>query len=69
MILRDAEKEFDPGSKPGYGIDGDSETRDSDFKAVRGVYDNNKFVGSLQKESKEIEEKADRLITILQNFK
>jgi len=69
MILRDAEKEFDPGSKPGYGIDGDSETRDSDFKAVRGVYDNNKFVVSLQKESKEIEEKADRLITILQNFK
>ena len=67
MILKDAEKEFDPGSKLGFGIDGDVETRDSDFLAVRGVYDKNKFVTSLQKESKEIEEKADRLIVILEN--
>jgi len=69
MILKDAEKEFDPGSKLGFGIDGDVDTRDSDFQAVRGVYDNNKFVTSLQKESKEIEEKADRLIAILDSCK
>ena len=69
MILKDAEKEFDPGSKLGFGIDGDVHTRDSDFQAVRGVYDNNKFVTSLQKESKEIEEKADRLIAILDSCK
>jgi NDP-sugar pyrophosphorylase family protein len=69
MILKDAEKEFDPGSKLGFGIDGDIDTRNSDFQAVRGVYDNNKFVTSLQKESKEIEEKADRLITILESCK
>ena len=25
MILKDAEKEFDPGSKLGFGIDGDAE--------------------------------------------
>ena len=69
MILKDAEKEFDPTSKIGFGIDGDVDTRDSDFQAVRGVYDNNKFVTNLQKESKEIEEKADRLITILESCK
>ncbi len=69
MILKDAEKEFDPGSKLGFGIDGDVDTRDNDFQAVRGVYDNNKFVTSLQKESKEIEEKADRLIAILESTK
>ncbi len=69
MILKDAEKEFDPGSKLGFGIDGDVDTRDSDFQAVRGVYYNNKFVTSLQKESKEIEEKADRLIAILESCK
>jgi hypothetical protein len=68
MILKDAEKEFDPGSKLGFGIDGDTDIRDSDFQAVRGVYDNNKFVTSLQKESNEIEEKADRLIAVLKSF-
>ncbi|OFY62462.1 MAG: hypothetical protein A2V64_11525 [Bacteroidetes bacterium RBG_13_43_22] len=69
MILKDAEKEFDPGSKLGFGIDGDADTRESDFQAVRGVYNNNKFVTSLQKESKEIEEEADRLTAILERFK
>jgi hypothetical protein len=69
MILKDAEKEFDPGSKFGFGIDGDADTRDSDFRAVRGIYDNNKFVISLQKESKEIEDKADKLIKIFERLK
>jgi hypothetical protein len=68
MILKDAEKEFDAGSKLGFGIDGDADIKDSDFLAVRGVYDDNKFVTSLQKESKLIEEKADRLITILKSL-
>jgi hypothetical protein len=69
MILKDAEKEFDPGSKIGFGIDGDADTRYSDFQAVRGEYNDNKFVISLQKESNEIEEKADRLIAVLETFK
>jgi hypothetical protein len=69
LILKDAEKEFDTVSKIGFGIDGDTETRNSDFQSVRGAYENNKFVHSLQKESKEIEEKADRLIAFLQNCK
>jgi len=69
MILKDAEKEFDPGSKIGFGIDGDDNIRESDFQNVRGVYDKNKFVTSLQKESKEIEEKAGRLIAILESWK
>jgi len=69
MILKDAEKEFGPGSKIGFGIDGDADTRDFDFQAVRGEYDKNKFVTSLQKESKEIEEKANRLIAFLETIK
>jgi acetyltransferase-like isoleucine patch superfamily enzyme len=69
MIMKDAEKEFDAGSKIGFGIDGDTDTRDRDFQSVRGVYDNNKFIISLRKESQEIEEKADRLITLLSRFK
>ena len=69
MILKDAEKEFDAVSKLGFGIDGDAEIRDRDFQAVRGEYENNKFVKGLQKESKDIEKEADRLIGILQKLK
>ena len=69
MILKDAEKEFDTGSKIGFGVDGDTDTREGDFLSVRGEYDKNKFVTDLQKESKEIEEKADRLIAILESFR
>jgi hypothetical protein len=68
MILKDAEKEFDTGSKLGFGIDGDEHTRDMDFQAVRGAYEENKFVSGLQKETKEIEEKADRFIALLEKM-
>jgi hypothetical protein len=69
MILKDAEKEFDSSSKTGFGIDGDEQTRDMDFEAVRGIYDDNKFVADLRKKTIEIEEKADRLIAVLENLK
>lgn len=68
MILRDAEKEFDSVSKLGFGIDGDEDTRDLDFQAVRGAYDENKFVLGLQKETKDIEAKADRFISLLEKM-
>jgi NDP-sugar pyrophosphorylase family protein len=68
MILKDAEKEFDPASKLGFGIDGDEQTKELDFKAVRGVYDENKFVTSLKNEIRDIEEKGDRLITLLEKI-
>jgi hypothetical protein len=69
MILKDAEKEFDPGSRIGYGIDGESSIRDDDFIAVRGEYDKNRFVTTLRKESAEIEERAGRLISLLEILK
>ncbi len=65
MILQDAMKEFDAGSMISYGADGDYGTRNSDFHAVRGEYDKNKFVTGLKKESEEIEREADRLTTLL----
>jgi hypothetical protein len=69
MILKDAEKEFDPSSRIGYGIDGDSDIRNADFGAVRGEYEKNKFVTGLQKESKEIETQANRLISIIEKLR
>jgi hypothetical protein len=69
MILKDAEKEFGPTSRFGFGIDGNIETRNNDFNAVRGTFYENKFVTGLLKESKNTEEKADSLINILSGLK
>jgi hypothetical protein len=68
MVLKDAEKEFDIVSRLGFGLDGDDNTRDLDFQAVRGTYEENKFVLGLQKEIKEIEEKADALVAQLEKL-
>jgi len=68
MIVKDAEKEFDQGSRIGYGLDADDKIKDEDFEAVRGNYENNKFVIALNTESQEISEKADRLISIFEKF-
>jgi len=58
MILKDAEKEFDPNSRIGFGLDGDSDTQVSDFVAVRGNYQDNAFILGLKKENEEIDETA-----------
>jgi len=61
MILADASKEFDNSSKIGFGVDGDEEVRDSDFEAVRGSMEENKFIVGLHEEMKACEEKAAEL--------
>jgi hypothetical protein len=68
MILQDAAKEFDLTSHYGYGIDGDDAINHADFEAVRGTYDNNKFVITLKKEIEGIEERATRLISVLETL-
>jgi len=62
MILKDAQKEFDPNSRIGYGIDGDKDIRGQDFAAVRGAYDQNSFVTGLQAENDQVAETAAQLI-------
>ncbi|MCD6304444.1 MAG: DUF4954 family protein [Planctomycetes bacterium] len=62
MILIDARKEFDPSSKIGFGIDGDAETTEKDFTAVRGTFEDNAFVKALREESARIESRADGLL-------
>ena len=68
MILSDAGKEFDNSSKLGFGIDGDEEVRDLDFKEVRGVLDENKFIVGVHEEMKETEEKASELRKLIQGL-
>jgi len=69
MILQDAAKEFESSNQIGFGVDGDELTGELDFKAVRGAYEENGFVSDLRNETRDIEEKADRIITLLEKAK
>ena len=64
MILKDAEKEFDQNSRIGFGIDGNEETKKDDFSAVRGTYEDNKFVIKLREENEEIEKMANHWMAL-----
>ena len=61
MILSDASKEFDQSSKIGFGMDGDQEVCNLDFEAVRGGYDENKFVKGIKEEIERTGKKAAEL--------
>ena len=62
MVTADAKKEFDSIAQIGFGIDGDKE---EDFKAVRGNYEDNSFIHSLQQSANDVEEKFDRITTFI----
>jgi len=60
MVLADTKKEFDPNSKIGYGLNGDEKIQDSDFEAVRGSFEENKFVRELLSENNDIVRQAEQ---------
>ncbi len=47
LVLLDAEREYDEGSRVGFGLDGDAPAADADFTAVRGKFEENSFVKQL----------------------
>ena len=65
LILLDARKEFDAASKIGFGIDGDQAVVDADFQAVRGTFDDEKFVRGLRQEAENIQARAEALLARL----
>ncbi len=65
MILKDAEKEFASTAQIGYGINGDEEVRQKEFHAIRGDFDENKFVIGLKKKTDEIEARAGEILKIV----
>jgi hypothetical protein len=69
MIINDAQKEFDPFAKIGFGIDGDYTVKELDFEAVRGTKEENSFIKGLEEESIKIEESADKIISKINNLK
>ncbi len=68
MILKDAEKEYDSNSRIGYGIDGDKQTGEADFKQVRGTYGGNKFVTELKEESEKIILRAGKITELFRRM-
>ncbi len=68
MILRDAMKEFDQNSKVCFGIDGDEESREADFLAVRGTYEGNKFIQGLHAENESIKQISAKWQETLSNL-
>ena len=69
MILADADKEFSPSMRYGYGIDGDDPECEADFTAVRGKKENNAFVLSLLQENEELSKMNRERILILEEYK
>lgn len=65
MVGMDATKEFNVITKIGFGIDGSDEEKDADFEAVRGTYENNKFVKQLGEKAIEIVTKAEKIIGMI----
>ena len=62
LILKDAQKEFADFSMIGYGLDGNRQVREADFRAVRGSYEDNSFVRSIENDTVEKTKIADALI-------
>ena len=66
MVLADAGKEFSEASSVGFGIDGDGEVRALDFAAVRGRFDDNRFVQELKRELDGVGERAEAALKRLE---
>jgi len=49
MLYADARKEFAATAQTGFGIDGQEETKHSDFAQVRGTFEENSFVCEIEK--------------------
>ena len=49
MLYADTGKEFAPAAQIGFGLDGDDQAREADFRQVRGTFRENSFVAEIQK--------------------
>jgi hypothetical protein len=65
-ITMDAKKEFNAKSTIGYGIDGNMETKEADFRNVRGTAEDNSFLNALRSQFEQQNSEAQKLIESLQ---
>jgi len=67
LILKDAQKEFSEFSMIGYGLDGDQQVKEIDFRAVRGSYKGNSFVSGIENDTAEKAKLANDLAAKIAN--
>lgn len=63
MLYADTQKEFSCKAQTGFGIDGDEETKQDDFEAVRGKFEKNSFVSEIKQHIIAKTKLADELIS------
>ncbi|MFZ0034347.1 MAG: DUF4954 family protein, partial [Sedimentisphaerales bacterium] len=68
-LYDDAKKEFADTAQIGYGIDGDEQTKHSDFTRVRGVFEKDSFVSDIEKHIAEKTRLGDELISRMKKLR
>ncbi len=68
MLLTDAQKEFDELAQIGFGLDGAEGDREADFAAVRGTFEDDKFIRKMRSETEEILARAAKFSETVQAF-
>jgi hypothetical protein len=66
QLYEDTKKEFAVEAQTGFGLDGDEETRCSDFAAVRGTFEADGFVAEIRKHMAVKTELAHELLSRLE---
>ena len=67
MVYEDARKEFNLASKTGFGADGDTARKESDFEQVRGDFESNPFVRSVLEHIRVKSDLGDRAVAALES--
>ncbi len=61
LILIDATKEYDTVTQVGFGQDGSPDDVAADFEAVRGTYDNNKFIKQMKQAIEDLNTRIEKI--------
>lgn len=69
LLYEDAKKEFSMTAQTGFGADGNRKQKKIDFEQVRGAFENNPFVETVQEHIKTKTALGDELIGRLRNIK
>jgi hypothetical protein len=61
LVLLDAEREYDEASRIGFGLDGDAQSAERDFTAVRGRLQENSFAKQIAAEIESLPSRCDAI--------
>jgi hypothetical protein len=68
LVLLDAEREYDEGSRVGFGLDGDADAATADFTAVRGKFEENSFVKQVTADIESLPKRCEAIMRRLIHY-